>query len=346
MQAISEVAESAHRMVYRFAGQTIVVEALDMWAARIIEELFGGWYLTPVTLTGNVPLGQAITPAVIVRTRVKPPDIPRNWPQFEIAGGGFCFTDGKESYIDIEGSIVAIGYPGQAVEVWTNGMLELQSPALTRVVTYALAAALRRRSLFELHSGAVINPKNGQGVLIIGPSGSGKSTLTVQLAAAGWPFLTDDVLALSPDGGEIKAWPLRRCFAITAETFAASSFLRARAALDYSQATPSDKQAKKQFVPHGVFNAEFREHSVPRQMFFSQLSGDEHSHVVRLSSIETMARLIRMSPWSCYDRSTAAEHVAVLSALVRQSTGYSLLAGKDLLDPEISASLISGCKGD
>jgi hypothetical protein len=339
MQAIDEVTESAQRMIYRVAAQTIVVEAHGSWAAKIIEQLFEGWYLTPVTVTGEVSL----SPAIVIRSRVKPPDIPGGWPQFKIAGGGICFTDGKTSYIDIEGSIVAIGKPGHAVvEVWTNGILEIQSPALTRVVTYALAAALRRRGLFELHSGAVIDPESGQGVLIIGPSGSGKSTLTVQLAAAGWSFLTDDVLVLSAQGAEVKAWPLRRCFAITSETFKASNFLRASASLSYMQAQRADKKNdKKQFVPHRVFNSEFKEQCVPQTLFFSELAGGIRSQVLRLSPGETMARLIRMNPWSCYDRFTAAEHLAVLSVLVKQSTGYSLLAGKDLLDPDSSANLIT-----
>ena len=334
-------------MIYRVAAETIVVEAQDTWAARVIEKLFAGWYLTPDTAARHESFDALSSPAIVVTTRVAPPEIPRTWPQFEIAGGGTCFTDGKTSYIDLDGSIIAIGKPGHAVEVWTNGMLEIQSPLLTRVVTYALAAALRRRGLFELHSGAVIDPENGNGVLIIGPSGSGKSTLTVQLAAAGWSFLTDDVLLLSAEGVEVKAWPLRRCFAITAETFAASNFLQARATLDYLSAQPSvktdaRKHAKKKFAPHAVFDAEFKEQCIPRALFFSELSGGERSHVLQLSAAETMARLIRMNPWSCYDRSTAAEHLAVLSALVKQSTGYALHAGKDLLDPEASANLIAG----
>jgi hypothetical protein len=344
MQAIHAVAASTQRMIYRVAAQTIVVEAQDAWAAKAIEELFAGWYLTPTTATRHMSIEASSSPGIAIRSGVKPPEIPRGWSQFEIAGGGTCFTDGKTSYIDLEGSLVAIGKPRHAaVEVWTNGRIGIQSPALTRVVTYALAAALRRRRLFELHSGAVIDPESGQGVLIIGPSGSGKSTLTVQLAAAGWSFLTDDVLLLSAEGAEVRAWPLRRCFAITAETFAANNFLRARASLDYMQAQPADK---RKFVPQGVFDSEFKEHCVPQTLFFSELAGGNRSQVLRLSPGETMARLIRMNPWSCYDRSTAAEHLAVLSALVKQSTGYSLLAGKDLLDTETSANLIAGYTRD
>ena len=337
--AIYQVTESTERLIYRVAGQTIVVEAQDHWAAKLIKELFKGWYLTPDSATREVLL----SPVIVIGSGAKPPEIPRTWTHFEIAGGGKCFTEAETSYIDIDGSIVAFGQPGNnAVEVWTNGRLEIQSPVLTRVVTYAHAAAFRRRRLFELHSGAVIDPESGQGVLIIGPSGSGKSTLTVQLAAAGWHFLTDDVLVLSEEAFEVKAWPLRRCFAITSETLAASNFLQASALVNYLQAERADQRDKKQFLPHRVFDSEFKEQCLPRTLFFSQISGGEHSQFSRLSSGETMARLIRMSPWSCYDRATAAEHLAVLSALAKQSNGYSLLAGKDLLDPACSADLISG----
>ena len=335
MQAICEVEQLTRRTIYRVAGQSLLVEAQDPWAANLIEKLFAGWYVIPDVEAKEEPSA----PALVIRSGEKPPPIPAGLHEFEIAGSGICYTDGKTSYIDIEGSIVAIYKLGVApVEVWTNSSLELQSPTLTRVVTYALAAALRRRRLFELHSGAVVNPETEKGVLIIGPSGSGKSTLTVQLAAAGWPFLTDDVLLLSAERAEVKAWPLRRCFAITSETFAASNFLQTRTSLDYLTAQPEEK---KQFVPHNVFAGKFKESCIPQTLFFSQLDGGEHSNVLPLSSSETMARLIRMNPWSCYDRSTAAEHLAVLSALVKQSRSFSLRAGKDLLDPQISASLIA-----
>ena len=322
-------------MIYRVAGQPLLVEAQDAWTAHAIDALFAGWYLE-----WEGEAAEEVSPAAIVmRSAAQAPRMPAGLHAFDVAGGGTCHTDGTTSYIDIDGSIVAIGQPGLAeVEVWTNGPLALDAPALTRVVTYALSAALRRRRLFELHSAALVHPETGGGLLIIGPSGSGKSTLTVHLAAAGWPFLTDDVLLLSREAAEVAAWPLRRCFAITSDTFAASQFLQARAALDHVSVPDDDKRL---FVPHGVFAADFKDKCVPRTLFFSELTGGTRSRVSRLSQGDTMARLIRMSPWSCYDRSTAAEHLAVLSALARQSTGYSLEGGKDLLHPETSAELIA-----
>lgn len=324
------------RTIYRVAGQPLLVETQDAWAVQAIDALFAGWYLD---VEGEAPEGSS-APAIVIRSEVRPPPMPEGLTGFDIAGGGTCCTDGDTAYIDIEGSILAIGKPGLAeVEVWMNGPLALDAPALTRVVTYALSAALRRRRLFELHSAALVHPDSGRGLLIIGPSGSGKSTLTVHLAAAGWPFLTDDVLLLSREAAGVAAWPLRRCFAITSETFAASPFLQTRAALDHVN-VPDDN--KRLFAPHGVFASEFRDTCVPATLFFPELTGAPGSRVSRLPAGEAMARLIRMSPWSCYDRSTAANHLAVLSALVRQSVSYSLLAGTDLLDPETSAALILG----
>jgi predicted ATP-dependent serine protease len=54
-----------------------------------------------------------------------------------------------------------------------------------------------RFGLFDLHSAGVVDPETAKGVLIVGSSGSGKSTLALQLATAGWPYLSDDELLLS-----------------------------------------------------------------------------------------------------------------------------------------------------
>lgn len=323
------------RTTYRVAGQSLPIDARDAWAAEAIDALFAGWYLTP---TAEADAGTA-APAIVIGGTAGPAPIPPGLRGFEVAGGGTCYTDDGTSYIDIEGSVVAIGPPGVApVEIRMSGPLPFEAPALTRAVTYALAAALRQRCRFELHSAALIDPDTGRGLLIVGPSGSGKSTLAIHLASAGWPFLTDDVLLLEREGGEVTAWPLRRCFAITSGTFAASRFLQARASLDDM---PLQADDKRQFLPHEVFAAGFKDRCVPGTLFFAELTGDSRSRVSRLSPGDVMARLIRMSPWSCYDRATAPDHLAALSALATQAAGYSLLAGRDLLDPDASVTLIA-----
>jgi hypothetical protein len=149
----------AQRTRYRIAGQPLLVEAEDAWAAGVIDTLFAGWHLAPDAQVNEEPSALAI----VMRADATPAPIPAGLQKFEIAGGGTCYTDGTTSYIDIDGSIVAIGKPGvAAAEIWTSGSPE--APALTRLVTYALSAALRQRRLFELHGGAVVHPKSGRGV--------------------------------------------------------------------------------------------------------------------------------------------------------------------------------------
>ncbi|MEO5820020.1 MAG: hypothetical protein ABIT71_05905 [Vicinamibacteraceae bacterium] len=324
------------RTTYRVAGASLLVETRDAWSAEAIDALFPGWYLTQETDGG----GTASTPAITLESGTVPGRIPARLTEFAVAGGGTCYTDGRASYIDIEGSVVAIGLPERAdVEVWIDGPLPLESPALTRLVTYALSAALRQQRRYELHSGAVVDPRSGTGVLMAGPSGSGKSTMAVHLASAGWPFLTDDVLLLGRDADGVTAWPLRRRFAITSATYAASRFLQDRTALDAGDV----QQGKRPFAPHDVFAGGFRDHCQPGVLLFPELSGAARSDVERLTPGDTMARLIRLNPWSCYDRTTAPGHLSVLSALTRQVVAFSVRAGRDVLDAAAAVALVDGC---
>ena len=338
---------------YQVAGRSLMVEARDAWAATAIDALFPSWYLTP---GGEM----AAAPAISLATGGGPAPIPPGLPAFAVAGGGTCYTDGDASYIDIDGSVVAIGRAAPAgVEVFLGEPLPIASPALTRLVSYALSAALRQQRRFELHSAAVEDPRTGTGVLMAGPSGSGKSTMAVHLAAAGWPFLTDDVLLLGavpdggphgvpdggPDGGPhggpvgVWAWPLRRRFAITGETYAASGFLQARTNLEDLEL----QDGKRPFAPHDVFAGGFRDRCRPGVLLFPELTGGARTTVDRLTAGDTMARLIRLNPWSAYDRSTAPQHLGVLSALTRQVTAFAVRAGRDLLDPAAAVALVDDC---
>lgn len=321
------------RTHYLVAGTALLVETRGRWAAHAVDALFDGWYLTRA---GD--LGDASAPALIVRSEGERVDVPFGLERFAVAGGGTCHVDGTASYIAIEGSVVTIGGPGHGVDVHVDPPLPIDSPALTRLVTYGLSAALRQHRRFELHAGAVVDPASGAGVLIAGASGTGKSTLTVNLAASGWPFLTDDVLLLERDGGDVAAWPLRRCFAITPETIARSAFLRGAPLGDAPLI-----DGKQAFVPHDVFEAGFRSSGIPAVILFPSLTGSARSRTVRLSPGDAMARLTRMSPWACYDRSTAAAHLATLGALATQAQAWALQAGRDLLDPLAASDIVAEC---
>ena len=85
-------------------------------------------------------------------------------------------------------------------------------------------------------------------MLIVGPSGSGKSTLALQLALAGWPYLSDDELLLSWSMVKLR----RAVFAV---------FLRFEAA----------KRFKNCFEPEVVFGSQRRSKRSPGSLLFIRL---------------------------------------------------------------------------
>lgn len=69
----------------------------------------------------------------------------------------------------------------------------------------AMGALLHQRNILVLHAGAV--DVNGGSVLFAGPSGVGKSTLTAGFHRRGYPFLADDVCAITIHNGAPAVLP-------------------------------------------------------------------------------------------------------------------------------------------
>ncbi len=199
---------------------------------------------------------------------------------------------------------------------------QARDPMLARAASFAVCAGLRRFGLFDLHSAGVVDPQNGKAVLIVGPSGSGKSTLAVQLASAGWPYLSDDELLLSLDDASVEARGFRSFFALSTNK-------------------ESDR-FKHCFEPDAVFEAKRVEHASPGLLVFTTLSNEAQSRLNRLTQTETMMRLLRACPWATYDTAIASANLEVLSALARQAIGFDLAAGRDLLVAGFAPELLSG----
>ena len=64
----------------------------------------------------------------------------------------------------------------------------------------SMGALLHQRHVLVLHAGAIA--AKGGAILFTGPSGIGKSTLTAALHQRGYPFLADDICAISLTGPE------------------------------------------------------------------------------------------------------------------------------------------------
>ena len=312
MEVIQVFDRPASQAFYSVAGRLLFIESFDPELRNLIVDLFAGWQLTPVALPDRPPDIQ-----IKFSCGEAPPGIPRNLDQFDIAEGGKCYTGGTELYLELGGTVVHLENAG-SVSVSFTEQPRAGDPLLGRSVSFAVCAALRRYGLFDLHSGGIVEPESGKGVLIIGPSGSGKSTLALQLVQSGWSYLSDDELLLSLVDGEVEARGFRSFFAVS-----------------------TNERLKQCFEPEIVFGSKRTDHAFPRLLLFISLNGDSRSQMHKLTQAETMTRLLRACPWATYDRSIAGANLELLSTLARQASGFDLSAGRDLLEPDFAASFLS-----
>lgn len=304
----------ASQAFYSVAGRLLFIESFDQELRNLIELLFAGWQLTPVP-----PPDRSPDIRISFFCGDQQPDIPDNLNQFEIARGGQCYTGGGELYLELQGSLVHLRETRPvAVDVFVAELPDPNDPLLATVTSFAVCAALRRFGMFDMHSAGLVEPRSEKGVLIVGPSGSGKSTLALQLALAGWPYLSDDELLLSLDDGVVEARGFRSFFAVT-----------------------NGARVKNCFEPDVTLGLKRASQASPGLVLLVSLNGESRSEVRKLTQAESMMRLIRACPWATYDTSIANANLEVLSALARQAVAFELLAGRDLLQPGYAAKMLS-----
>jgi hypothetical protein len=308
MEAIQVFDRPAPQAFYSVAGRLLFIESLNLELRSLIVDLFAGWQLTPVSFPDRSPDIQ-----ISFSCEALPQRIPRNLDRFEIAEGGRCYTDASRLYLELGGPVVHLEKGSSvSVKVSFTELPRLRDPLFGRAASFAVCAALRRYGLFDLHSAGMIEPESGDAVLIIGPSGSGKSTLALQLAQAGWSYLSDDELLLSLRDGAVEARGFRSFFAIRGEA-----------------------QLRHCFEPE----SKRMDHAFPGCLLFIRLNGKSRSELEPLTQAETMTRLITASPWATYDKSVAGANLQLLSTLARQARGFDLSAGRDLLEPGFASAL-------
>jgi hypothetical protein len=307
----------AFQSFYSIAGRLLFIESNDQELRNLIVDLFAGWQLTPVPEPHRSP-----DIRINFYCDETPREISGNLNHFDVAEGGTCYTDGAGFYLMLGNALVHLqNGPPLIVDVSFSEMPGGGDPMLARATSFAVCAGLRRFGLFDLHSAGVVDPRDGKGVLIVGPSGSGKSTLAMQLASAGWSYLSDDELLLSLDDGAVEAHGFRSFFA--------------------TRTGEEGGTLKHCFEPDTVFGAPRTPKVLPGVVLFTSLNNESESRLSKLTQTETMMRLIRACPWATYDTAIASDNLKVLSALARQAKGFDLSAGRDLLAPGFASDLLS-----
>lgn len=320
---------------YSIAGRWISIGADSSAAADLFDLHLSGCYF-------KRGLGAEQSVATIQVSDSTRPVLPGKLDCFELPSGGRCYTDWHTYHMVYDDSLVTVGGTANAsVKAWRGREESSRSPhAESRLVWNAVSSAARRVGLYELHAAGLVDPASRKGVLFIGPSGSAKSTLAVQLANAGWGYLSDDSLLLCQQDEKPRVHALRRAFSITKQTAAAGGMTRFAAVP--SRPVPFDP-SKQMFDPHDVIPEAFVASVTPSLIIFPKVAAQSMSSVRPLGQPEVMSTLICLCPWASFDRVAARGHLDALSTLVRNCTAYCLEVGADLFgDAEATAKFIGG----
>lgn len=322
---------AAPQKLYEIAGRLLRVEADAEWALRFAEGYLSGLHLSISHHGAETSPDQAIQISTGPR-----PEIPSGMDVFEVPGG-FCHAGGGGYFVDLGYALVTVrGGDDKAVAAWVESGIDAR--ALITVMAYAVPAALRRCGLFDLHAAAMVEPSGQRGFIFPGKSGSGKTTLAMRLGAAGWRYLSDDMVLVSAgaDGFEVRG--MRRLFQASAETLACHDLPLLREALGITVPSSPDKRCVN---PAALFPGQFNPSATPRVLCFAEVTRSPESRVEPIGKAEAMSRLLELCPWARYDVVAAREHLDVLGGLARQCETLALSAGRDLLaDPQKASNML------
>ncbi len=319
--------------LYEVAGRCVSTAFADQATQKSITAFLDRWR---VSLRRD--LDQSVVEARLTFEIGELPAVEAGFEEFDVGDGNIGYATDTAYRLVFSNRALIAADESDAVRIWLREPLGPDDSLLPQLIAHSLSAALRRCGVFELHSGAVLSPDSNAAVLICGPSGSGKSTLTLQLAAAGWSYLSDDAVLLSVQAGVVKASGVRWFFALTRQTVEESGLPELHGSLEgkaYSQQEIS-------LVPEDFFPAGSIAECRPNVLLFPMITGEPESLTCELTLADSMSRLIRMCPWSCYDRAVARGFLNVLARLVKQSQSYDLFAGFNLLgDAAFTSSFLT-----
>lgn len=116
------------------------------------------------------------------------------------------YSPGEDAFYAVheDGATMRCSGRGGRAEIAAATGAESRVWVLTRpLLTLALMELARARGLQPLHAACLA--RDGNGVIVTGPSGSGKSTVALALLAAGYDYVSEDLVFLRGDGDDLVA---------------------------------------------------------------------------------------------------------------------------------------------
>ncbi len=168
---------------------------------------------------------------------------------------------------------------------------------------------------FALIHGSAL-ARGNDGIALAGPSGSGKSTLTAALMAAGFDYLSDDLIALAEPDGVIVPWPLPLSIKPGSADIVAGFWPELAKASSY----PTKGMTARLLIPAaGAWDSEPVK---TRRIFFPRYAAGAQAESMRLSSFQVVERLLKDRMW--LGSPITEERVTAFLAWLQDTPAYAL----------------------
>lgn len=181
------------------------------------------------------------------------------------------------------------------------------------MLTIAAALLLGRLGQALVHAGAVVAP-TGAAWLLAGDARSGKSSTVANLIEAGWSYLSDDQVVLTPTGKgggalQIEGWP--RAFHLDV-------------GWERAEATP-----QRRAIDPSTLGPGRRERTAPLGgLIFPNVDVERPTRLSRIAQSDALARLVRQTPWLLADPAVAQAGLELLASTA-QLPAFRLELGRD-----------------
>jgi|ERR1700733_1703637 len=329
---------------YSLAGLAIEVRCDDRSVAELVDERFGSLPTGPNPTGAEIGAREGVGCEAYVEggggpditIEIRGPNADPLWPGrpagiprviYDAPSGGIDYVDeSDELHVFYERRVVLRCRPAQGridLAIVADG-LDAAVLATHPLLTIGLLETLKRFARFPLHAGGLA--RNGRGILLPGSSGAGKSTTTVALVRAGFDFLADDTVFLTPTPGR-ESGILVHGFPDQIDVTGQTAAMFPELAHFVAQPLPTGRD-KHGFRVEDAFGVLPLARCRPTALVFPRITRGRRSFTEPLSAAAALRELVPNVLLT--DPRASQEHLDMLGRLVGSVPSYVLAAGSDL----------------
>jgi hypothetical protein len=234
------------------------------------------------------------------------------------------YRNGEKIYFrSKDGSMISLNPATRNVRGFLKEEALKDSMELFSLVCAPFVETLKYHGLYSLHSAALYG--DGRGYLISGNSGCGKTTTALSLVSRGFKYVSDDFLLFEEQNGEIIVNSLYRSFNLDQKVAERFPEVALGETLEIPEGFKISVDISQFFLDSFVPCIR------PDVIIFPRITSNKKSQIYPLNKKDVYARLLKQIILPV-DNEVSKKQLTALEKLVKQTTGFELLSGRDIYE--------------